>query len=64
MLRLVGTMDRNSYIFRLFRRKDGQLHAKLIKMETGNLFIQFLGKTVDVNIIIVLPEVELSQGLI
>ena len=66
MVGFVWTINRNSKIIRLLLSKGCQFNTQLLKMQTGNLFVEMFRETINVDLIFiaVFPQVNLSEGLI
>jgi len=64
MLILVRTLNRNVDVSGLFRGELGETDLKLLKVETSDLLIEFLGDEDDLLGDLLAPEHELSKALI
>ena len=66
MLGLVWAFGRHAEIISLFLRELGQLHADAIQVQAGDFFVQFLGQTIDADLVGVAVglEVELREALV
>ena len=66
MIRLVRAFDGHAEIVGLFPGQLRQFHADFFQMQSGHFFIQFLGQTIDANLVgvFVLPEVQLRENLV
>ena len=66
---LVGTVDWDANVFRLFVGKESELGTKVVKMEAGDLLVKDLGKDVDLGVVVLsggtlVPEFQLSEDLV
>ena len=66
VIRFVGPFDGYVDVVRLLLRQLGELHAELLEMQTGDLFIELLGEHVDLGLVGVTvdPELDLGQDLV
>ena len=64
MVSLEWPFNWNTDVVGLLLRELCELNAKLVEVEAGNFFVQVLRQTVNINLVVVLPEVELSQSLV
>ena len=68
MVRLVGTLDRDTEVVGLFLRQHGQLDAELFEVQSGHLFVELLGQHVDLGLVgigvAIVPELQLCQHLV
>ena len=67
--RLERTIDRNVDVVRLFLSELGKLDTQRRQVKRGDLFVEGLGKDVDMSLgvlvgVLFLPEFELSQNLV
>lgn len=64
MVRLVRTLFRNSDVRGLFWSEFSQNSAELLEMQSSDFFVQFLGKSVDSQLVVLSPQRDLSQALV
>src|SRR3989338_8518691 len=64
MPRLVGPLKGDAEVIGLLAREPGEFCAEKVQMQTGNFLIKLLGETVNSDLMRVLPEFDLGQGLI
>src|SRR5204863_6551457 len=66
VLGLVGAVDGDDEIVGLLFGELRELHANFFEVETGDFFVELLGKAIDVGLVavLVLPEVELGEDLV
>ncbi len=64
MFGFIRAFNRHTDIVSLFLIKLCELNSKLIEMQPGNLLVEGFGKSVNTDLIIIFPEINLSQGLI
>ena len=66
---LVGTLDGDSNVFGLLRGENGERGTEGTKVEAGDLLVEGLGKDKDLAGLVLagvllLPELDLSEGLV
>lgn len=64
MVRLEGTLLWDVDVFGLLGGEDSQVGTQLGEMEAGDLFVELLGESVDAELVVVLPEGDLGEGLV
>ena len=65
-VRFVGAVFGDADVVRLLVGQNGQLGADLVEVKSGDLFVEFLGKGVDIHFVdfSILPEVDLCESLV
>jgi len=61
---LERTLNFDSDVLGLFRRKFGEDDTELFEMETSDFFVELLWEDVDTQLVVVLPERDLGQSLV
>ena len=63
---LVGAFDGDVEVLGLFLGELGQLHADLLKVESGDFLVELFGQDIDAGLVgvTILPELELGEGLV
>ena len=66
MIRLVRPFDGTPRYSACLAVKRSQLHADLLQVQPGHLFVQLLGQRIDADLLCVpvLPQIELRQRLV
>ena len=64
MLRLEWAVGIDTEIRALRFAKLGQFDPELFQVQSGNFFVEVFRKTVNANLIVVFPQIELSQSLV
>src|SRR3984957_5483101 len=66
LIGLVRPADRDADIARLLVGQLGQLHADLVEMQPGDLFVEMLGQRVDLLLVLagIAPQLDLRQRLV
>src|SRR5438093_11727777 len=66
VLSLVGPVHRHAEVVGLLFGELGELNADLFQVQTGDFFVELLGKTIDRGFVFVAigPKIQLGQDLV
>ena len=64
MLRLIGSFYRNAYVICLSLRKLRKMYAYALQVQASYLLIKMLGQAININRILLIEELNLSQRLV